>query len=68
MTLKEAPCNTPGRKFEAAKSPCSIPIRQKPAFLAPFVAEPRLFRFTLRVTDVQGADSVPAVVDIMVEP
>ena len=37
-------------------------------FLAPFVAEPRLFRFTLRVTDVQGADSVPAVVDIMVEP
>ena len=44
------------------------PDSAKASFLAPFVAEPRLFRFTLRVTDVQGADSVPAVVDIMVEP
>ncbi len=44
------------------------PDSTKASFLAPFVAEPRLFRFTLRVTDVQGADSVPAVVDIMVEP
>ena len=44
------------------------PDSAKASFLAPFVAEPRLFRFTLRVTDVQGADSVPAAVDIMVEP
>ena len=44
------------------------PDSAKASFLAPFVVEPRLFRFTLRVTDVQGADSVPAVVDIMVEP
>ena len=44
------------------------PDSAKARFLAPFVVEPRLFRFTLRVTDVQGADSVPAVVDIMVEP
>ena len=44
------------------------PDSAKARFFAPFVVEPRLFRFTLRVTDVQGADSVPAVVDIMVEP
>ena len=44
------------------------PDSAKARFLAPFVVEPRLFRFTLRVTDVQGADSVPAVVDIVVEP
>lgn len=44
------------------------PDSAKSRFFAPFVVEPRLFRFTLRVTDVQGADSVPAVIDIMVEP
>ncbi len=44
------------------------PDSEKARFFAPFVVEPRLFRFTLRVTDVQGADSDPAVVDIMVEP
>lgn len=44
------------------------PDSAKARFFAPFVVEPRLFRFQLRVTDVQGADSVPAVVDIMVEP
>ncbi len=44
------------------------PDSAKARFFAPFVVEPRLFRFSLRVTDVQGADSVPVVVDIMVEP
>ena len=44
------------------------PDSEKARFFAPFVVEPRLFRFTLRVTDVQGADSDPAVIDIMVEP
>ncbi len=44
------------------------PYSAKARFLAPFVVEPRRFRFQLRVTDVQGADSVPAVIDVMVEP
>ena len=37
-------------------------------FQAPQVSEPRLYRFKLRVTDKKGADSVPAFVDITVEP
>lgn len=44
------------------------PDSEKARFFAPFVVESRLFRFTLRVTDIQGADSDAAVVDIMVEP
>ncbi len=44
------------------------PYASQARFLAPFVVEPRLFRFQLRVTDIQGADSVPAWVDIVVEP
>ncbi len=44
------------------------PYASQPRFLAPLVVEPRLFRFQLRVTDAQGADSVPAWVDIVVEP
>ena len=52
-----------GRKV-ALLDPYSVKAR----FLAPFVVEPRLFRFQLRVTDVQGADSVPVFVDILVEP
>lgn len=38
------------------------------SFLAPQVSEKRLFRFKLRVTDKKGADSVPAFVDVWVEP
>jgi hypothetical protein len=38
------------------------------SFLAPQVSEKRLFRFKLRVTDKQGADSLPAFVDVIVEP
>ncbi|HEY7533367.1 MAG TPA: hypothetical protein VH681_11380 [Nitrospiraceae bacterium] len=41
---------------------------QKASFLAPSVSEPKLFRFKLRVTDKKGADSVPAFVDVVVEP
>jgi K319-like protein len=37
-------------------------------FQAPQVSEPRTYRFKLRVTDKQGADSVPAFVDVTVEP
>lgn len=38
------------------------------SFLAPQVSEKRLFRFRLRVTDQKGADSLPAYVDVTVEP
>ena len=40
----------------------------EPSFLAPIVSEKRTYRFKLRVTDKKGADSVPAYVDITVEP
>jgi hypothetical protein len=38
------------------------------SFLAPTLSEKRTYRFKLRVTDKKGADSVPAFVDITVEP
>ncbi len=38
------------------------------SFLAPSVSEPRIYRFKLRVTDKKGADSLPAFVDVKVEP
>ncbi|MEK6617771.1 MAG: hypothetical protein AABY90_03655 [Nitrospirota bacterium] len=38
------------------------------SFLAPQVSEKRLFRFKLRVSDKKGADSLPAFVDVVVEP
>jgi hypothetical protein len=38
------------------------------SFLAPTVSEPRTYRFKLRVTDKKGADSLPAFVDVVVEP
>ena len=41
---------------------------QKASFVAPSVSEPKLFRFKLRVTDKKGADSMPAFVDVVVEP
>ncbi len=44
------------------------PYASQARFLAPFVVEPRLFRFQLKVTDAQGADSIPAWVDVVVEP
>ncbi len=40
----------------------------EPSFLAPTVSEKRTYRFKLRVTDKKGADSVPAFVDVTVEP
>jgi hypothetical protein len=40
----------------------------EPSFTAPYVSEQRTFRFKLRVTDKKGADSVPAYVDVTVEP
>ena len=38
------------------------------SFLAPTVSESRIYRFKLRVTDKMGADSLPAFVDVKVEP
>ena len=38
------------------------------SFQAPHVSEPRTYRFKLRVTDKKGADSLPAFVDVVVEP
>lgn len=38
------------------------------SFLAPPVSEPRTYRFKLRVTDKRGADSLPAFVNVTVEP
>ncbi|MBM4126271.1 MAG: hypothetical protein FJ247_02835 [Nitrospira sp.] len=38
------------------------------SFLAPTVSEPRTYRFKLRVTDKNGADSLPAFVNVRVEP
>lgn len=38
------------------------------SFLAPSVSEPKIYRFKLRVTDKKGADSLPAFVDVTVEP
>jgi len=40
----------------------------EPSFLSPTVSEKRTYRFKLRVTDKKGADSVPAYVDVVVEP
>jgi len=44
------------------------PYSGKARFLAPFVQKERLFRFKLRVTDAQGADSLPAYLDVIVTP
>ncbi len=44
------------------------PNMPRASFLAPLVSEPRTYRFKLRVTDKKGADSLPAFVDITVEP
>jgi hypothetical protein len=38
------------------------------SFLAPTLSEKRTYRFKLRVTDKKGADSVPAYIDVVVEP
>ena len=38
------------------------------SFLAPIMSEKRTYRFKLRVTDKKGADSVPAFIDVTVEP
>jgi len=51
-----------------SKVPLLDPYSPKASFLAPLVEDTRHFRFKLRVTDMQGADSFPVFVVITVEP
>ncbi|MCA9497843.1 MAG: PKD domain-containing protein [Nitrospirales bacterium] len=55
-------------QVRGSKVPLLDPYSAQAKFLAPFVVEERLFRFTLRVTDIQGADSLPASVDVIITP
>lgn len=55
-------------QVRGAKVPLLDLNMPKASFLAPFVSESKLFRFRLRVTDKKGADSLPAFVDVTVEP
>lgn len=55
-------------QVRGAKVPLLDVNMPRASFLAPYVSEPRLFRFKLRVTDKNGADSLPAYVDVLVEP
>jgi hypothetical protein len=55
-------------QVRGAKVPLLDLNMPKASFLAPSVSEPKLFRFRLRVTDKKGADSMPAYVDVTVEP
>ena len=51
-----------------SKVPLLDPYSPKASFLAPLVEDTRHFRFKLRVTDTEGADSYPVFVDVTVEP
>ena len=55
-------------QVRGTKVPLLDPYSAQAKFLAPFVVEERIFRFTLRVTDILGADSLPAYVDVMITP
>jgi len=55
-------------QVRGSKIPLLDPYSAQAKFLAPFVAEERTFRFTLRVTDIKGADSLPVSVDVVVHP
>lgn len=55
-------------QIRGSKVPLLDPYSAKASFLAPLVVGERLFRFKLRVTDSAGADSLPAFVDVVVQP
>jgi hypothetical protein len=55
-------------QIRGSKVPLLDANNSEASFLAPHVSVPRLFRFKLRVTDKKGADSLPAFVDVTVEP
>ena len=55
-------------QVRGSKIPLLDPYSGQARFLAPFVVAERTFRFKLRVTDVQGADSLPSYVDVIIKP
>lgn len=55
-------------QVRGSKVPLLDANNSEASFLAPPVSEPRTYRFKLRVTDNKGADSLPAFVDVTVEP
>lgn len=55
-------------QVRGSKVPLLDPYSAQAKFLAPFVVEERTFRFTLRVTDILGADSLPVFVDVIIGP
>jgi hypothetical protein len=55
-------------QVRGSKIPLLDPYSAQAKFLAPFVVEERTFRFTLKVTDVLGADSLPTSTDIIITP
>ena len=55
-------------QVRGSKIPLLDPYSSQARFLAPFVAAERTFRFKLRVTDVQGADSLSSYVDVIITP
>ena len=55
-------------QVRGSKIPLLDPYSAKARFLAPLVTAERTFRFKLRVTDVQGADSPPSYIDVIIEP
>lgn len=55
-------------QIRGSKIPLLDANNSEASFLAPQVSEPRTYRFKLRVTDKKGADSLPAFVDVTVEP
>jgi hypothetical protein len=55
-------------QVRGSKIPLLDPNMPKASFIAPAVSEKRLYRFKLRVSDRKGAESLPAFVDVVVEP
>jgi len=55
-------------QVRGSKIPLLDPYSAQAKFLAPLVAEPRTFQFKLRVTDIRGADSLPSLVEVIVNP
>lgn len=55
-------------QVRGSKIPLLDPYSAQARFLAPLVTAERTFRFKLRVTDVQGANSHPSYVDVIIEP
>ncbi|MDH5775165.1 MAG: PKD domain-containing protein [Nitrospirota bacterium] len=55
-------------QVRGSKIPLLDPYSAQAKFLAPFVSEERTFRFTLRVTDIKGADSLSSYVDVIIQP